>query len=455
MEKFRMYFRMGHIIGVQTTKEEQERYFCSVPSRTCISYASHEYRVVYVTFSGIGKSRKGNWQWNNMNERYDGEVLGKGFFFYWYGLITIDSAHGVISAPEFLKDAQTRSGIVFASTAPSPLSTLKSDFARQRVEQDAEQFTKGTMADHMKKTEREQRRKKKKEAMAAASSSSFPAVATSENKEDSRGKVLSSPGISEDSTESEEEIGAQDQQDRETEGPLGARKIAKYAPYYQVKKSDIYKGAVTAPTGSDVQWAQQKGITYGDGYNGYEASPDPRRAHYLCPVCNLKFHLSDMLADHLSEVHGMGLEPNFNNEYSVAEMVSGVNNLAVGKKFRVDDGETRPKFIMKLADSRDVKIPWMGLPTFANDFEPMSLETVHDEESQVIRHYRDQPQGQLSKERPDMDLRRRLQPGEEAEPEMEPPTGRRPLIPAELDSKLWWTKMVDPITGLDRQRRAN
>eukprot|EP00971_Amphidinium_carterae_P309936 6159232-Amphidinium_carterae.1 len=62
MEKFRMYFRLSHMIGVQTTKEEQEQYFCSVPSSTCISYASHEYRVVYVIFPGLEKSRKGNWQ---------------------------------------------------------------------------------------------------------------------------------------------------------------------------------------------------------------------------------------------------------------------------------------------------------------------------------------------------------------------------------------------------------
>eukprot|EP00971_Amphidinium_carterae_P339100 6476718-Amphidinium_carterae.1 len=144
MEKFRMYFRLSHIIGVQTTKEEQEQYFCSVPSSTCISFASHEYRVVYLTYPGLEKSRKGNWQWDSTSERYMGEVVGKGFFFYWYGLITIDSAHGVISEPEFLKDAQARTGIVFSSTAPSPLSALKSDFARQRVEQDAEMFTKGT-----------------------------------------------------------------------------------------------------------------------------------------------------------------------------------------------------------------------------------------------------------------------------------------------------------------------
>eukprot|EP00971_Amphidinium_carterae_P014790 291898-Amphidinium_carterae.1 len=74
-----------------------------------------------------------------------------------------------------------------------------------------------------------------------------------------------------------------------------------------------------------------------------------------------------MLADHMSEAHGMGLKPNYSNEYSVAEMVSGINNLAVGKKFRVDDGETRPKFIMTRPE---VRIPWMGLPIFEFDNEP-------------------------------------------------------------------------------------
>eukprot|EP00971_Amphidinium_carterae_P085771 1696875-Amphidinium_carterae.1 len=152
------------------------------------------------------------------------------------------------------------------------------------------------------------------------------------------------------------------------------------------------------------------------------------------------------------EVHGMGLEPNFNNEYSVAEMVSGINNLAVGKKFRVDDGETKPKFVLT---KPEVKIPWMGLPIYNFENEPMSLETIHDEDGQVLARYRDPPQGQLSTERPAIDLRRRLRPGDDAEPEVEPPTTGRPLIPAALTSQLWWTKMIEPVTNMERQRRAN
>eukprot|EP00971_Amphidinium_carterae_P013915 273921-Amphidinium_carterae.1 len=46
----------------------------------------------------------------------------------------------------------------------------------------------------------------------------------------------------------------------------------------------------------------------------------------------------------------------------------------------------------------------------------MSLEVTLDEDGQVINNYREQPQGQLSTARPALDLRRRLQPGDEAEP---------------------------------------
>eukprot|EP00971_Amphidinium_carterae_P250480 4972756-Amphidinium_carterae.1 len=174
------------------------------------------------------------------------------------------------------------------------------------------------------------------------------------------------------------------------------------------------------------------GMKYGTAQNGYEALPEPGRGRYRCPACATRFQLSESLADHMNEVHGMGLEPNFCNEYSVAEMVSGINNLAVGKKFRVDDGEARPKFIMT---KPDVRIPWMGLPIFEFDNGPMSWETMYDEDGRVFNHYREPPQGQLSTERPAIDLRRRLQPGDEAEPEVEPPTARRPLIPAALTSK--------------------
>eukprot|EP00971_Amphidinium_carterae_P239532 4755415-Amphidinium_carterae.1 len=159
-----------------------------------------------------------------------------------------------------------------------------------------------------------------------------------------------------------------------------------------------------------------------------------------------------MLADHMIARHGIGLEPNFCNEYSVAELVSGINNLAVGKKFRADDGETKPKFLMT---KPVVKIPWMGHPIFEMDNEPMSLEVMLDEDGQIINHYREEPQGQLSTDYPARDLRRRLQPGDEAEPEVEPPTARRQLIPAAKTSKLRWTKMNDPLDNRERRNRAN
>eukprot|EP00971_Amphidinium_carterae_P278741 5533537-Amphidinium_carterae.1 len=289
--------------------------------------------------------------------------------------------------------------------------------------------------------------------MATAASNPVPAIVNPDNQEDARGKVLSSPGVDEESSETEEEVGAQDQQDRATEGPLGARKIAKYAPYHQVTNSDPFKGGVARPTGSDMHWALQVGIKYGTAQNGYEALPEPGRGRYRCPACATRFQLSESLADHMNQVHSMGLEPNFCNEYSVAELVSGVNNLAVGKKFRVDDGETKPKFVLK--KPAEVKIPWMGHPIYNFENEPISLETIHDEEGEVFARYREPPQGQLSTERPAIDLRRRLRPGDDAEPEVEPPTARRPLIPAALTSQLWWTKMIDPVTNMERQRRAN
>eukprot|EP00971_Amphidinium_carterae_P198116 3932119-Amphidinium_carterae.1 len=88
------------------------------------------------------------------------------------------------------------------------------------------------------------------------------------------------------------------------------------------------------------------------------------------------------------------------------------------------------------------------------DNEPMSLEVTLDEDGQVINNYREEPPGQLSMDCPASDLRRRLQPGDEAEPEVEPPTTRRPVIPAAMTSKLWWTKMNDPLDSRERRSRA-
>eukprot|EP00971_Amphidinium_carterae_P242176 4808735-Amphidinium_carterae.1 len=121
-----------------------------------------------------------------------------------------------------------------------------------------------------------------------ASSSSAPAVTNQEE-----------TGFNEESSESEEEAGAQDEQDRATEGPLGARKIAKYAPYHQVTNSEAHAGGIMRPTGSDVHWSNRMGLRPGDASNAYEKTPDPRRGHYICPGCNVKFHLSEMLADHM------------------------------------------------------------------------------------------------------------------------------------------------------------
>eukprot|EP00971_Amphidinium_carterae_P160751 3187256-Amphidinium_carterae.1 len=104
------------------------------------------------------------------------------------------------------------------------------------------------------------------------------------------------------------------------------------------------------PTGSDIHWRSRLGLRW--SATGNEKTPDPRRGRYQCQGCNRKFHLSDILAEHMSTCHGIGIEPNYLNEYSVAELVSGINNVATGKKFRLDDGETKPKFLMTQLEAR-------------------------------------------------------------------------------------------------------
>eukprot|EP00971_Amphidinium_carterae_P301157 5983323-Amphidinium_carterae.7 len=123
---------------LDTTKEEQEHYFCPALTGNCINFASHEYRVVYLTYKGVFKNKRGNWQWDSNESKYGGEVESKGFFFYWYGLVRMDQTTGKIVEPEFLKNALDEKRMTFASTAPYLLGTLKNDSTRQRNQQDAE-----------------------------------------------------------------------------------------------------------------------------------------------------------------------------------------------------------------------------------------------------------------------------------------------------------------------------
>eukprot|EP00971_Amphidinium_carterae_P187375 3718970-Amphidinium_carterae.1 len=70
------------MLGVQTTHDELDKYFCPAPYGDSIGFASHEYRVVYINFKGVYRIQKGNWQWESNEEKYGGSVIAKGFFFY-------------------------------------------------------------------------------------------------------------------------------------------------------------------------------------------------------------------------------------------------------------------------------------------------------------------------------------------------------------------------------------
>eukprot|EP00971_Amphidinium_carterae_P202514 4018269-Amphidinium_carterae.1 len=65
----------SHILGVQAAKDEQEQYFCPALTGNVISFASHAYRVVYLTYKGVYKNK--NWQWVSNEQKYGGEVEAK------------------------------------------------------------------------------------------------------------------------------------------------------------------------------------------------------------------------------------------------------------------------------------------------------------------------------------------------------------------------------------------
>eukprot|EP00971_Amphidinium_carterae_P186566 3703489-Amphidinium_carterae.1 len=67
------------------------------------------------------------------------------------------------------------------------------------------------------------------------------------------------------------------------------------------------------------------------------------------------------MAEHLAIVHKVGLEPNRLNEYSVGEIVSGINNVAMGKKFQFDPDMEKPKFQFV---GMTGKLNWLGPPLY-------------------------------------------------------------------------------------------
>eukprot|EP00971_Amphidinium_carterae_P279441 5547407-Amphidinium_carterae.1 len=181
--------------------------------------------------------------------------------------------------------------------------------------------------------------------------------------------------------------------------------------------SGRYENATRQPTGSDARWRDSLKLDW-------NMTPSPGTGRYFCPVCGVRFPLSVQLSDHMSGFHGIGIEPNYLNEYSVGEIVSGINNLAVGRKFRFDMSAEKPKFLME----PNVKIPWMGKPLFEKQEKPSSMDTALD--NQVVDIYRNTPTSQLSSESPASHLRDRLSRT------MEGNVKSRPPVPAAMTSKL-------------------
>eukprot|EP00971_Amphidinium_carterae_P177293 3515924-Amphidinium_carterae.3 len=164
MQKFRTYFRHSHPIAVFVTKPSQDIYYCPASFKTEVSFASHEYRVAFLTYKGLYRNQNGNWQWNSDDNKYGAEVEQLGFYFYWYGLVKIDDQK-TISGPDFLKAAADTRRIRQIPTAPYPLSALKNDVAKQRNEQEAVEFTRGTMNDIVEKRARQLKKQEEKKKL--------------------------------------------------------------------------------------------------------------------------------------------------------------------------------------------------------------------------------------------------------------------------------------------------
>eukprot|EP00971_Amphidinium_carterae_P188676 3745381-Amphidinium_carterae.1 len=86
MQRFRTYFRHGHVIAVYVTKPSQEIYYCPASYNTEVSFASHEYKVAFLTYKGLYRNNNRNWQYDSDDHKYGADVEQLGFFFYWYGM---------------------------------------------------------------------------------------------------------------------------------------------------------------------------------------------------------------------------------------------------------------------------------------------------------------------------------------------------------------------------------
>eukprot|EP00971_Amphidinium_carterae_P132535 2625018-Amphidinium_carterae.1 len=124
------------------------------------------------------------------------------------------------------------------------------------------------------------------------------------------GIVLVSRGNELSSSDSEEDAGAQDAQDRMTEGPLTARKLGHYKPDYSPTSTKPIVHVTRQPTGSDALWRAKLALN---------SSGQPTTGRYECVACGARFPLSNQVADHMLAIHHLAIEPNIRNEYSVGE----------------------------------------------------------------------------------------------------------------------------------------
>eukprot|EP00971_Amphidinium_carterae_P046663 919334-Amphidinium_carterae.3 len=437
MQKFRLFFRHGHPIAVFTAKPDQEYQYCPACFKTEVSFSSHEYRVAFLTYKGLYRNQRGNWQWNSDEGNSGADVELLGFFFYWYGLVTIDD-NRLITSPEFLKKAADSRRLKPASTAPFPLSALKNDFARERNDKEVYELTKGTLDDVVEKRRRRaQKMKEKKELMTEplahvpglppSSSSSVNTAATQGMDEAARGDVRGLPGAEHSSSEDDGEEGAQDALDKAAEGPLGAKNVGRYKPDYSPTDGKKTETATLQPTGSD-RWWKEKLLVQSSRY--YSDMLDAVAEIYECPICDIGYPISMLMFEHLATVDG-------------GRGCLWDKQLGCGQEVQVDQHTDRPKFVFNKPQVS--KITWIGRPLYEQqDFcRPSSLETLRYDElryDELVQDYRKVPTGQLKQDDLANDLIRRVGYRGRVED--------MPLIPVPMTSKLWWTRMTDIPEGV-------
>eukprot|EP00971_Amphidinium_carterae_P221211 4391745-Amphidinium_carterae.1 len=96
------------------------------------------------------------------------------------------------------------------------------------------------------------------------------------------GIVLVSRGNESSSGDSEDDAGAQDAQDKITEGPLTARKLGYYKPDYAPTSTKPLVQVTRQPTGSDALWRFRLAL---------DGNTQPTVGRYECIACGAKFPL--------------------------------------------------------------------------------------------------------------------------------------------------------------------